>query len=71
MRFAALTTGEASLLVQAVVRDEADARAFLTTELGSYDGIQSVSVSTLLRTVRRNWRTVDLDGRLGACELTL
>jgi DNA-binding Lrp family transcriptional regulator len=71
VRFTALTTGHASLLVQAVARDENDARAFLTDELGSYEGIQSVSVSTLLRTVRRNWRTVDADGRLGRCELVV
>ncbi|WP_261166494.1 Lrp/AsnC family transcriptional regulator [Microbacterium sp. Marseille-Q6965] len=71
VRFTALTTGHASLLVQAVARDESDARAFLTTELGSYEGIQSVSVSTLLRTVRRNWRTVDREGRLGPCELVI
>jgi DNA-binding Lrp family transcriptional regulator len=65
VRFSALVTGEATILAQVALRDERSAREFLTADIGSFEGVQSVSTSTLLRTVRRNWHDIDPDGRLG------
>lgn len=65
VRFSALVTGDATILAHVALRDERAAREFLTSDIGSFEGVQSVSTSTLLRTVRRNWHDVDAHGRLG------
>ena len=71
VRFSAMVTGDATILAHVALRDERAAREFLTADIGSFEGVQSVSTSTLLRTVRRNWHDVDADGRLGPSSQSL
>ncbi|WP_181276300.1 Lrp/AsnC family transcriptional regulator [Brevibacterium oceani] len=59
VRFAAMTAGVASLVVQANMKGDSDLYTFVTEGLGNATGITDVSLSTNLATVKHNWNIVD------------
>ncbi|HEX4832820.1 MAG TPA: Lrp/AsnC family transcriptional regulator [Trebonia sp.] len=54
-RYVAATTGDADLVALAVLRDTAEAYAFLTERLGSLPGIRSVETDIVLESVKRGY----------------
>jgi DNA-binding Lrp family transcriptional regulator len=58
-RFVGMTAGSASAMFHGVFHDEESLRRFLSDDLGGVPGVDSVSVSIALATIRRNW--IDLD----------
>ena len=59
VRFAAMTAGVASLVVQANMKGDTELYTFVTEGLGHATGITDVNLSTNLATVKHNWSIVD------------
>jgi DNA-binding Lrp family transcriptional regulator len=63
IRFAALTLGDSFILVHADFRNEEELESFITHDVAALKHVTDVSISTRMRTLKHNWRTIT-DGRV-------
>lgn len=64
-RFAGMTAGSAALMLHASFADEDSLGRFIADDLGRIPGVDSLSVSISLATLRRDWLDLEPDGSYG------